>query len=186
MLVVTIEHAGHLQTIRDTAQRLGIADNVLLTDLQTLTTLPDFLQACDVAVVPRPGAPGFPIKLLNYMAARKPCVLFASSSSGLHHGQNAFLVERDTSESLAEGIVELLKDESLRERLADGGHHFVRAHHDRRLTAARLVAAYRRAIRPVRLKDRELARTAARPAAAPHIPLLPAGFDAREAVAATT
>jgi glycosyltransferase involved in cell wall biosynthesis len=161
LLVVTIEQAEHARTIRDTAKRLGIADHVVLTDVQTLATVPDFLQACDVAVVPRPCAPGFPIKLLNYMSARKPCVLFASSASRVEHRKHALLVSPDTSDALASAIVELLDGPALRSALAEGGHQFVRAHHDRRLTARSLVGTYLRTIHKARLEDREAARPVA-------------------------
>ena len=182
LLVVTIEHAQHLQTIRDMAKRLGIADSVVLTDLQSLSTVPDFLQACDMAVVPRPGAPGFPIKLLNYMAARKPCILYASSASRLDHRSNAFLVEPDTSDALAEAIVELLKDDLLRETLAAGGHQFVRAHHDRRLTAMRLVGTYLRTVSKARLEGRPAARSASATRPIAHFPILSPGLSQPVAV----
>ena len=51
------------------ADELGVGANVLLTGPQPLPAIRDFLAAGDVAVVPRPNAPGFPIKLLNYLAA---------------------------------------------------------------------------------------------------------------------
>src|SRR6185369_1604071 len=132
---------------------------------------------------PRPGAPGFPIKLLNYMAARKPCLLYASSASRLTHRGNAFLVEPDTSEALAEAIVELLKDDRLRETLAEGGHQFVRAHHDRRLTAMRLVGTYLRTVNRVRLAGRRAARPVSAAVRSAHFPILSPGLSQSVAVA---
>jgi len=146
LLAVTIDQPKHVEKIRAMAEQLGIAERVVITDLQTLDTIPDFLQACDVAVVPRPAAPGFPIKLLNYMAATKPCVMFASSSSGLTHRENVYLVDRDSSEALAGGLIDVLKDESLQGHLAREGHRFVRANHDRRGTAKLLCDTYLRAL----------------------------------------
>jgi 1,2-diacylglycerol 3-alpha-glucosyltransferase len=142
LLVVTIDQPKHLENIRAHIARLGIGGQVVITAPQDFSALPDFLQACDVAVVPRPGAPGFPIKLLNYMSARKACVMFNSSASRLQHGRNAYLVAEDTSAALGAAIVDVLEDESLREQLAAGGYDFVRANHDRRLTAAQLCDTY--------------------------------------------
>jgi glycosyltransferase involved in cell wall biosynthesis len=143
LIVVTIPSEKHLAAIRRRALELGIAEHVILTDPQPLGAVRDFLAACDVAVVPRPQAPGFPIKLINYMAARKPCVLFASSAStGLVNRDNALLAAEDTSTALAEGILEVLRDETLRERLARNGHRYVRAHHDRRRIAQQVCATY--------------------------------------------
>ena len=143
LVVTSIPCEKHSATVRRRAKELGVSDRVVLTDPQPFTALRDFLAAGDVAVVPRPQAPGFPIKLLNYLAARKPCLLFASSAStGLVHRQNALLVVPDTSKALAWGLLELLGDDELRERLARAGYEFVRVHHDRRLMAQRICPVY--------------------------------------------
>jgi glycosyltransferase involved in cell wall biosynthesis len=147
LVVVTIPNERHLAAIRGRAEQLGIAGQVVLTEPQPLASVRDFLMACDVAVVPRPQAPGFPIKLLNYLAARRPCVLFASSASrGLIHRENAFLVAPDTSAALGEALLEVLRDGELRRRLARNGHQFVRDHHDRRLVARQVCATYLRTL----------------------------------------
>jgi 1,2-diacylglycerol 3-alpha-glucosyltransferase len=147
LLVVTIPCAKHLERLRHAVSGLGLDRRVVFTEPQPLAAIPDFLAACDVAVLSRPQAPGFPMKLLNYMAARRACVLFASSSStGLLHGVNAYLAEPDTSVALARGILEVLCDKSLRRRLANNGHRLVRERHDRRIVAAQLCASYYRTL----------------------------------------
>lgn len=147
LFVVTIAHEAHLARIRRRADELDLADRVVFTDPQPLHDVKHLLAACDVAVVPRPHAPGFPIKLLNYMAARRPCVLFASSAShGLTHRENVFLASPDTAAALGEGILEVLRDAGLRERLARNGQRFVRENHDRRAVARHIVAAYYRTL----------------------------------------
>jgi 1,2-diacylglycerol 3-alpha-glucosyltransferase len=146
LMIVSIPHAKHLDAIHRHAAGLGIAEHVVLTDPQPLAAVREILAAGDVAVVPRPQAPGFPIKLLNYMAARRPCVLFASSASGLSHRENALLVAPDTSQALGEAILEVLRDDELRQRLGHNAYQFVRDHHDRRLTTQRVCAAYYRTL----------------------------------------
>ena len=93
------------------------------------------------------------MKLLNYMAAKRPCVLYASSAStGLVHGLNAYLAEPDTSTALARGILELLRDKSLRRRLAKSAYRLVRSRHDRRIVAAQLCASYFRTLASGRIR----------------------------------
>jgi glycosyltransferase involved in cell wall biosynthesis len=150
LVLSTIQNAKHEQAIREEARRLGVASSVILrvpTDMEKGRRL---LAVCDVAVVPRPCAPGFPIKLLNYMAARRPCVMFASSASGISHGQHAWLAGEDTSRSLAEGIIRVLTDAHLAARLAAGGNRFARERHDRRKVAAQLCQAYVRLLEGTR------------------------------------
>lgn len=98
LIVSTLPQEEHANTLCELSKKLGIEENVVFTETQTLEGMRDLLQIADVAVVPRPNAAGFPIKLLNYMAASRPCVLFTSSSSqGLVHGKNCYLVPEDTS-----------------------------------------------------------------------------------------
>jgi glycosyltransferase involved in cell wall biosynthesis len=146
LMVVTIPSPRHECALRQAAGRLGVSDKVIFTSPQALGRLPEFLAACDIAVVPRPKSPGFPIKILNYMAARRPCILYASSAGGLTHRENAYLVDGDSAEALGASILELLRDSDLRERIAVNGFDFVRRFRDRRLTARDVCAAYRRAL----------------------------------------
>jgi glycosyltransferase involved in cell wall biosynthesis len=145
-----LKRSPRAKPIRAEAERLGISGSVLLrapTDMEKGLRL---LSICDVAVVPRPSAPGFPIKLLNYMAAQRACVMYASSASALAHGENVWLAGEDTCDSLGAAISRVLRDASLRTRIALGGHKFVRARHDRRAVAAQLAQAYCRMLKPTR------------------------------------
>ncbi len=147
LLVRTIPHAGHEARLRHQAEALGVAGKVVLTEPQPLEEVRHFLAAADVAVVPRPDAPGFPIKLLNYMAAGRPCVLFASSAtSGLVDGENVRLANPDTAAALGAGILDLLRDSETRLRLGRNGQRYVRANHDRCLIAQRVCEAYARTL----------------------------------------
>ena len=83
-------HPGEHSRIRRTnrqfareAEPLGIAKSIILACRPTWTRAYGCCSMCDVAVDPASCAPGFPIKLLNYMAAQRPCVMFASSASGV-------------------------------------------------------------------------------------------------------
>lgn len=146
LFVVTVPNAKQLDSIRATAEKLGIQDRVVFSDPQPLSEVGNFLHTCDVAVVSRPQTPGLPIKLLNYMAAGKPAVMYASSASGLVDRQHALLVSPDTSDSLAAGILELIRDPELRKHVGRNGQQYVRQHHDRRRIARQIVASYRRTL----------------------------------------
>jgi 1,2-diacylglycerol 3-alpha-glucosyltransferase len=150
VMLVNVLNEEHESTIRANAVRLGIAERVVLLHPDTLDMGLRLLALADVAVVPRPVAPGFPIKLLNYMAAELPCVMFASSASGIVDRRHALLAPDDTSESLAEAIIEALANSSLRQNIARGGYELVHERHDRRHVAAELCQVYRRLVQPTR------------------------------------
>jgi 1,2-diacylglycerol 3-alpha-glucosyltransferase len=148
LVIQTIVNERHLAELRRLIAELGIANQVVVTEPQTLEGVRELLTIADVAVVPRPHASGFPIKLINYMAASRPCVLFASSASkGLVHLENSYLVPQDTSEAMGSAILAVLRDDELRQRLAKNGFRFVLEHHDRRITARAVAGAYERTIK---------------------------------------
>ena len=144
LILSTIEHQEHQQRLWDQANRLGIARHLAIQVPTSMEHGLRLISLADVAVVPRPAAPGFPIKLLNYMLAARPCVLFASSASRVAHGEHVWLAAQDTGESLGHAILQLLRREELAARIAAGGHRFVCENHDRRLVAAQLCRSYQR------------------------------------------
>ncbi len=172
LMVVTIPSPRNEARVRDQARALGIAEQVVLTEPLALAGVRACLEACDVAVIPRPQAPGFPIKLLNYMLAVKPCVMFASSASGLVDRKHALLVGEDTGAALARGMMELLGSAPLRAELGRNAYEFLLEHHDRRRTAEQVCAAYRRTIE-ARRNGRKRPVPAVGPA--PILPAAPAG-----------
>jgi 1,2-diacylglycerol 3-alpha-glucosyltransferase len=147
LIIQTIHNAVHVESLRRLIAKLDIAERVIITEPQELAGVRELLSVADVAVVPRPQASGSPIKLINYMAARKPCVLFASSASqGLVHLENSYFARDDDCKSMAEAILALLKDENLRQRLALNGFQYVTEHHDRKTTARQVCATYLRTL----------------------------------------
>jgi glycosyltransferase involved in cell wall biosynthesis len=147
LIIQTIHNPAHVDNLRRLIAKLDISERVIVTEPQTLSGVRELLSVADVTVVPRPQASGSPIKLINYMAARKPCVLFASSASqGLVHLENAYFAKNDDSQSMAEAILALLKDEALRNRIAENGYRYVLEHHDRKATARQVCATYMRAL----------------------------------------
>ncbi|HZP42658.1 MAG TPA: glycosyltransferase family 4 protein [Candidatus Binatia bacterium] len=75
------------------------------------------LAAADVAVCPRAEPSGFPMKLLNYMAAGKAIVACAGSAKGLRDGETARVVPDGDERAFAAAVVELLTDATVRDRL---------------------------------------------------------------------
>lgn len=145
-VVRTLPGEEFLADFHRQAEELGLRGHLVVTQHQPLRAVQELHSACDMAVAPRIQEPGFPIKILNAMAAGKACVMFASSGRGLRHKEDAYLVAPDTHEALAEGLLELIADKSLRERLARQGQAYVRSNHDRRLIASQLSDAFQRTV----------------------------------------
>lgn len=104
---------------RARAEALGIGGQTVLIYAREFGTARDLLAAADVAVCPRTVCLGFPIKLLNYMAASKAIVASAGSACGLHHLDNGWVVDDGDTEGMAAAIVNLLEEPALAQHLGE-------------------------------------------------------------------
>jgi len=115
---------------RRIAQERG-AHNFELTGFVPHKMVPLYLLASDILVMPyttkmtikggtKAGEFTSPIKLFEYMAAVRPIVATSISSVKeiLEDGVNAVLVEPDSADSLFDGIIKIIEDDDLANRIA--------------------------------------------------------------------
>lgn len=124
LLVTNVATEQDLQTCQALIQELGLRGRVEIVPHTPFEDIPRFLAAADVTVVPRPHCPGFPVKLLNYMAAAKPIVLFEGSAKGLQHLEHAFVVADHDWRALGQGIITLLQHPDLAQTLAQNARQW--------------------------------------------------------------
>jgi len=87
--------------------------------------------ASTALVATRTRTGGFPIKLLNYMEARRPIVAFEPVAEGLRHEETAYLLPDTASpDELAGALQTLAANPRLADRLASAAHHHLLTHHD--------------------------------------------------------
>ena len=104
------------------AQRLP---NIVVTGHVSYGDVPLYLGAADVLVLPNVSTVKIsqeytsPLKLFEYMGAQRPIVAsdLPSLREILRHNENAYLVQPDNPRLLAEGILQVLHDRRLVERL---------------------------------------------------------------------
>jgi 1,2-diacylglycerol 3-alpha-glucosyltransferase len=128
LLVATIAKDKDLQECRKMTKELNLEGHVIITTDTNFEEIPSFLASADVTVVCRPQCPGFPVKLLNYMAAGKPIVAFEGSAKGVPHMACAFVVNDNDWQGLALGIVKLLRDPNLAKKLGGNAHEWAKTH----------------------------------------------------------
>ena len=114
LVLSTNADPGNLQA---RAASMGIHDQVVFSPAEDFGLVRDALAAADVAVCPRVSCLGFPIKLLNYMAAGKAIVASEGSACGVRHLDNGWVVENGDAHGMAEAILALLDDPGLSRRL---------------------------------------------------------------------
>jgi len=93
----------------------------------------------NLVVVPTPVSAGTCLKVLEAMAMRRAVVSTAQGCAGLglRHGESVWVADR--AEAFAEGVVRLLEDRALRERIAARAHAIA----ERRFGWARIGSAQR-------------------------------------------
>lgn len=62
---------------------------------------------------------GFPIKLLNHIAAGKAILASEGSAKGITHLHNGLVIKNGDSEGFAEEILQLIKDHALTKELGN-------------------------------------------------------------------
>ena len=116
-----------LARTKSVAERLGISGRVTFTGLVEPSRVPELLRQADVLVLPNPASAistryTSPLKLFEYMAARRPIVAsdLPSIREILRDHENALLVPPADVSAMARAIEQLLSDPALADRLSNG------------------------------------------------------------------
>lgn len=136
--------AGHRPPASLVALASRAAGRVTVTG--TVANMRDVLRGATVAAAPLPYGAGVQNKVLEAMACGVPVAatpLAVSALERVEPGRDCLIGE--TADDLGEAIASLLGDEALRASVGRAGRAYVEAHHDWRVIAAGMAAAYGRA-----------------------------------------
>ncbi|HKY05694.1 MAG TPA: glycosyltransferase [Blastocatellia bacterium] len=129
--------AVYLESLKDRAARLGIADRVRF--LGQREDVPRLLAAADIHCQPNTGPEPFGIAFIEALAAGLPVVTTAiGGAAEIVDDQSGRLVQPDDAGGLKSVLGELLEDASLRKRLGSNGPARARAISDPASQLARL------------------------------------------------
>jgi phosphatidylinositol alpha-mannosyltransferase len=107
---------------QEQAKELNL-DDVVFTDFVPDFELPEYYRTADICCAPATGGESFGIVLLEAMACGKPVI--ASNIEGyatvLNHNEEGLLVPPGNEEALAEAILSLSENRSLREQMGAKG-----------------------------------------------------------------
>jgi glycosyltransferase involved in cell wall biosynthesis len=111
--------------------------------VQSFEELRCLLSTDAVFACPRTSWSGYPIKLLNAMAAGMPIVACQSSAYPLVHEHSALIVPDDDAEAFADALLRLLRDPPLRSRLGANARGAACANHAPGAVATATESVYR-------------------------------------------
>lgn len=117
-----VGEGGPTEAIHRTCDRRGLSGHVAFTGAVPHEEVPRLLSVMEVVICPYRGDYlfyGSPLKCLEYMAAGKPVVAPALGQIKelIHDGWNGMLFDWDDVPAMVEKVLQLLKDDSLREEL---------------------------------------------------------------------
>ncbi|NUM53864.1 MAG: glycosyltransferase family 4 protein [Candidatus Hydrogenedentes bacterium] len=108
--------------------------------------LRDVLQRDVVVACPRVSWSGYPIKLLNAMAAGKAIVACRGAAHPLEHERTGLIVDDNDEDAFASAVVRLMRDAPLRLRLGVAARQAVDEHHSPTQFAESLERVFERAL----------------------------------------
>lgn len=122
---------------------LQVREAIDILPSPSFADLPRLLASAHVAVNPRVDCDGVPVKLLNYMASGRAVVSFGGSAPGVTHLKDGWLAQSGDAAAMAEGIVTLLRDAELRQRMGVAARAYVGANSRWASVAERSEKVYR-------------------------------------------
>lgn len=125
------------EQLRQKWLNLGLpTENFLYAGQVTPENVPIYLRAFDICAMPHPNNPQFayytsPLKLFEYLASERPVVAsdLPSWADVIQHEHNALIVPPSDIGALAEAILKLKDNPSLREQLGKKGRETVMKHY---------------------------------------------------------
>lgn len=114
-----------IKEMRDKCKSLSVYEKVVFKERRPLEEMPSYMAVADILVSPRIEGTNTPLKIYTYLKSGRPIV----ATNLLSHTQVlnrdvAVLTEPDP-QSLAEGIIMLVKNKGLREELGKRGASYV-------------------------------------------------------------
>lgn len=141
-----VTHAGLGGWLERRHRALSGRAGVSVRVLPTFAAVARILHEADVVVCPRSSWSGFPIKVLNYMAAGRPIVHARASAHPIEDGVNGLVFADGDARALAQRIVRLLRDGELAGRLGRKARVTARAHYSWPRILPLMLEVYRRTL----------------------------------------
>lgn len=142
LVLVGQEHTSH----HEQAKALGLADHAIhFAGHRPFTEVKRYLNAADVVVLPRDNCVGFPVKLLNYMAAGKAIVAFEGGTDAvIQNLENGIVVPNGDDAAFARGIIDCLSNREVSEQLGDAARRTAAGHFDMDVMTRKVGNLYQR------------------------------------------
>jgi glycosyltransferase involved in cell wall biosynthesis len=135
---------SRVPALKELASELGILNDITFMGLVEHGKIPGLLNSCQILALTRPNGvfaeAGFPTKLGEYFACRKPVLLTKVGDMREYFFDNnaALMVEPENIDSIANGLEKLFVDKSLADELANNGYDWMNQNLNYKIVAKKI------------------------------------------------
>jgi len=130
--------------MEDKARSAGVFDRVHFIQGSGIEFEANCLAAADIGVIPRLSCIGFPIKLLNYVAAKLPVVCFEGLNKGFVNQKELLAVPNGDTLKMAREIIRILKNRHSGQVMAENAQKKLNANHSWDKAVSKIESVYSR------------------------------------------
>jgi len=157
VLFLLIGEGADKERLKSQAAQRGLK-NVIFLDQQPRESIPEFISATDVCLVPLKNTELFrtviPTKLLEFMACARPVILGVEGQAKriVENAKAGLAIEPENSGALANAILRLVSDPALRNALGGNGRRYILENFSRTQKAAEYLDVLERMVGAVALR----------------------------------
>jgi 1,2-diacylglycerol 3-alpha-glucosyltransferase len=144
-VLIIVSHERNKKLERQIRRR-GLGASVDLVTVNDFAAVRRWIRRSSLAVCPRIPTCGYPIKLVNYLAAGKPVVVSRACADGIEHGKTGLVVDTNDPCAYADAIVSLLRDRRLASAVGAQGRRMALDKHSWEGSLAAVERAYEQAL----------------------------------------
>lgn len=115
----------HIDSLKKMAKKLAVDEIIIFTGQRPVEEMSVYYAIADILISPRTLGTNVPLKIYSYLNSRKPIVATNLRTHTQVLNDNVAILTEPTPENFAEGIIKLLEDEKLREKIGNAAKSLV-------------------------------------------------------------
>jgi glycosyltransferase involved in cell wall biosynthesis len=143
LLVLVGGKLEQIQSVRELAVEKHVADYVLFTGTVPVEKANQYLNMADILVSPRIEGTSVPLKIYTYLHQGKPILATNLTAHTLVLDDDTAVLVDPTGDALASGLMRLLENARLRDRLGENSHKLAKEKYDTASYLEKLERIYR-------------------------------------------
>jgi len=129
---------------RGVAESIGLADNFVFTGSKPMEFMPVFMEMADILLSPRLEGTNTPLKIYTYLSSGKAIVATNLPTHTQVLTKNVAILTKPEKMEYANGVLLLLRDRVLRDKLGENGRNLVKQKYNFNIFKSKLDLAYRK------------------------------------------